>query len=131
MSCVLYTDNTSNALLADNAQVPFGSVVHRKGRAVTLEGNEIAIRGGCNSYAKVSGVLNLAVTAQGEEVVTLYVDGVAVEAITVTVAAGGDYVAIPFALVVKGNYCGVHRLTVRISAGGTLASFPVEVETVD
>ena len=130
MGCALYTNNTTNAALAANAQVPFGSTIHRKGRALTLEGNEIAIRGGCNDYAHVSGVANLVATEAGDVQLTIYVDGVAALTVGDTAAAAGDYVAIPFDIVVKGGCCGVRRMTARVGEAVTVAAFPVTVTTV-
>ena len=128
MSCLLYTNNTTGATFAANAQIPFGSTIHRKGRAATLEGNEIFVRGGCNSYATVRGVANLTATAAGVVTVTVLVDGVAVQSVAVTATAGGT-VAIPLELVVKGNCCGVRRIAATVDAASTLVSFPVVVET--
>ena len=129
MSCLLYTNNTTGATLAANAQIPFGSTIHRRGRAATLDGNEIVVRGGCNCYAKVEGVANVAPTAEGEVTVTVFVDGVSAQTMTVTAGAAGDSVAIPFTLAIKGGCCGLHRLTVGVDVAVTLISFPVIVET--
>lgn len=129
MSCLLNTNNTSMPLLAAGAQIPFGSVIHRKGRAVTLEGNEIFVRGGCNDYATVTGSVNLVPTAEGEVAVTLLVDGVAQLTVTGTAGAAGDYVNLPFVLSVKGSCCGLRRITATVSAAATVAAFPVVVET--
>ncbi len=131
MGCLLNTNNTSLPLLAANAQIPFGSVIHRKGRAITLEGNEIFVRGGCNDYAKVTGNVNFAPTAGGEVAVTVSVDGTPALTVTETAGAGGDYINLPFALSVKGSCCGFRRITATVSAAGTVAAFPVVVETED
>lgn len=129
MSCLLYTNNTTGATFAANAQIPFGSTVHRMGRAATLDGNDIVVRGGCNCYATVDGVANLSATAAGDVTLTVLVDGVAAQSVTVTAATAGDFVAIPFKLVLKGNCCGSRRITTTVDAAMTLASFPVVVET--
>lgn len=130
MGCALYTNNTTGATLNADAQIPFGSTIHRKGRAATLEGNEIVVRGGCNDYAIVSGTANLTAAAAGDVLVTVYVDNVSMLTVGATAAAIGDYLAIPFELVLKGNCCGMHRVTARTSAAVTVASFPVTVQTV-
>lgn len=124
MSCLLFTNNATNAVLTANAQIPFGSVTHRKGRAITLVGNEVVVRGGCNDYAIVNGVVNAAATADGEVTVTAYVDGVAKASVTVTAAAAGDSIAIPVTFALKGSCCGMRRVTLGTSAGITLISVP-------
>ena len=103
MGCVLYTNNTSGTVLAANAQIPFGTIIHRKGRAANFDGNEIVVHGGCNDYAAISGVANLIAGGAGDMTVTIIVDGTPALAISQTAAAEGDYVAIPFELVLKGT----------------------------
>lgn len=129
MSCLLYTNNTTGPALTAGAQIPFGSTVHRRGRANTLEGNNVIIRGGCSSYAHVTATPNLAATAEGEVSVTALIDGNAVQTKTVTAGAGGDYVIVPLDFVVRGGCDGMHVLTFTVSAACTLASFPVTVES--
>lgn len=129
MSCLLFTNNATNAVLTANAQIPFGSVIHRKGSAITLKGNEVIARGGCNDYATVSGVVNCTATEVGEVTVTAYVDGVAKASSTVTATAAGDNVALPLTFAIKGSCCGVRRVTLGTDAAITLASLPFVFRT--
>lgn len=126
MSALLFTNNVTNVTLNANAQIPLGSTTHRKGTAAQLENNEIVIRMGCSHYATLKGVVNLAPTAEGEVPVNVLVDGSVAETITVTAAAGGDYVAVPFVIVVKGNCCGMRRVTLTVGAASTLVAVPIE-----
>lgn len=130
MSCLLFTNNLTNAMLAANAQIPFGSVIHRKGRAITLDGNEVMVRGGCNDYATVTGVVNATATTAGDVTVTAYVDGIQKAAVTATAAAAGDFVAIPIVFAIKGTCCDAHRVTLGTDAAVTLVSVPFLFETV-
>lgn len=131
MGCVLYTNNLTGATFASGAMVPFGSVIHRKGRAATLEGNEVFVRGGCNSYATMRGFLNCAATTEGEVTAVVSVDGTPEQSVTVTAAAAGDQIAIPVDVVLKGVCCGFHRIAIGITDGITLVSMPMVFETVD
>ena len=129
MSCVLFTNNTTGAAIEADAQIPFGTIVHRKGRGAVLENNVIIVRGGCNDYSTMSGVANLVAAAAGDIAITVSVDGVNALTVTTTAVAEGDYVAIPFDLVLKGNCCGPHRITVSVNAACNVSSFPVKTIT--
>lgn len=129
MSCVLYTNNTSGAALAANSQISFGSTIHRKGRAIVLDGNDILVRGGCNDYATMTGVACLVATAAGEIALDIIVDGVSALTMTATATAADDYVCIPFTLTLKGVCCGQHVVTARVSAAATISAFPVTTRT--
>lgn len=129
MSCVLYTNNTTGASLAANAQIPFGSTIHRKGRAAVLDGNDILVRGGCNDYSSISGTACLVAVAAGDVALEIIVDGVTALTMTATAAAAGAYVCIPFSLSLKGTCCGQHVVTARVSADVTVSAFPVVTRT--
>lgn len=130
MSCLLYTNNLTGAVITADAQVPFGSTTHRMGTAARLENGEIVLRMGCNGYASISGIANVTPTAEGEVTLTVLVDGTTKQSITVTAAAAGDSIAIPFGLAVKGNCCGIRRVTVALSAAATLLSLPTVTQVV-
>lgn len=125
MSCILFTNNLSKAAIAADAQVSFGTTIHRKGTAARLENGEIVIRMGCSGYAVISGVANVAPTAEGEISLTITENGNAIQTITVTAGAAGDSVAIPFEVVIKGNCCNIANVAASVSAAATLISMPV------
>lgn len=122
---VLYAVNSTGQLLAENSQVPFGSVVRRCGCDCQLDGDSITLRG--TGYYDVDISLSTVPSAEGDISIQLYKDGIAVQGATATVtaAAGGDAVNLHVNCVVRNCCCNS-----TLSVYATAAHTPINMATV-
>lgn len=137
MSCnsAIYTVNASGVAITPPdgqfAQIPFGSVIRRFGKAVQLDGGSILCCG--SGYYDVDIDANLVPTAEGEISIQLFQDGVAVPGTlkTITAAAAGDYILVPVDTLVRNCGCDCNSaLTLGVNAACTVASLTATVEKV-
>ena len=121
----LYAVNSTGQLLVGNSQVPFGSVVRRRGCDCRLDGDSIVIGPG---YYDVNVSLSTAPSAEGDVTIQLYQDGVPVTGATATetAAAGGDAVNLSVSCVVR-NCCKCRSV---LSAYVSVAHTPLNMSTV-
>lgn len=135
MTCksALYTVNDTNPTITTTAsipiQVPFGSIVRRFGRYVTLNGDSILC---CDSgYFDVNISITASPVAAEPITAQLYQDGTAVPGAFVTVdpADAGSPVALPITALVRNCGCGsTSTLTVKLNANCTVNNFACVVE---
>lgn len=117
MSCssAIYTVNNVSSPLANNAQVPFGSVIRRFGKNVQLDGNSLSIRG--KGYYQVDISANVAPSAAADATLQLFNNGVAVPGAiaTETAAAANGTVNLHICALVRVTCCdGSDVLTVTV-----------------
>lgn len=117
MSCgsALYTVNSSSTAFANNAQVPFGSIIRRFGRFVQLEGDSIALLDKGYYTIDISAIVQP--SAAGNVTIELLNNGVPVPGAIATesVATADDPVNLHIASLVRVMCCGSDILSVRVS----------------
>lgn len=134
MSCnsAIYTvNNTGTAITVTDpqfVQVPFGSVIRRFGKALSLDGGSIVCCG--SGYFDCDVLLNMTPTATGPVTAQLYQDGVAVPGATVTVqGTAAAPMVLPVKALVRNCGCDCNSvLTVRVNASGTINNLSAVVE---
>lgn len=100
----LYAVNSTGQLLAENSQVPFGSVVRRRGCGCRLDGDSIVLCG--NGYYDIDVSLSTEPSAAGDITIQLYQDGVAIKGANATATAvGGDAVNLFITCTVRNCCC--------------------------
>lgn len=124
MSCpsAIHTVST-NVDVAENGQIPFGSVVRRYGRNCQLNGTGINLMGA--GYYDLESSLTFTPTATGPVTIQFYQDGIALPGATMTVPGTA---AEPIGLYVTSmpRNCGCDcntMITATISAAGTANNF--------
>lgn len=131
MSCkaAIYVANTGAQAVAEGGTINLGSIVHRFGCGLNLNGNGIVAT--IPGYDDVSAVVTVSATAAGAVTVSLLRDGVVIPGATATgtAAAAGDFVTLPLIPLdrIKCNDSG-HTLTLVLTAGaGTITNVAMKV----
>lgn len=137
----IYTVNQTSAAIAEPASgayalIPFGSVVRRKGRGVTLEGGALVGHG--SGYFEIDGDLEFIPAATGTVAVQLYQDGTAVAGSQKTVSGTASTpVHIPLLGMARliGGCCSATSqttsFTVGVNAAGTVSSMTAVTTKLD
>lgn len=132
MSCnsAVYTVNSSTPVLVAGAQVPFGSVVRRFGRAIRLDGNSVNICG--PGYYDCELALTVSPTAGGAITAQLYQNGVAVPgAFSTAQGTAGNPVILPISAIVRNVGCDSNSmLSVEVDAACTVVNCAFVVEKI-
>lgn len=136
MSCnsAIYTANTTNqAVTAPEdqfAQVPFGSVVRRFGKALALDGGNIVLFG--SGYFDCELSITFSPTAAGPVTAQLYQDGTPIPgALATAQATAGNPVTLPITALARNCGCACNStLSIGVNATGTLNNLAAVIEKV-
>lgn len=128
MACpsAIYTANT-NVTVAENATVPFGTIVRRYGHNCQLDGAGFNLIGA--GYYMVDVSVTETPTDAGPVTVQLYQDGIAVPGATATVTAAAGATVNPCVNPIVRN-CGCDcnsTLTLTVSAAGVIDNISARV----
>lgn len=135
MSCnsAIYTVNATNAVVTteNNAfvQIPFGSVIRRFGRALSLDGGTIVTCG--QGYFDCEISLTLLPTTAGTITAQLFKDGVAVPGAFAsgTAAAAGNSVPLSINALIRNAGCANNSIiSVMVNADCTVANCASVIE---
>ncbi|MBR3160999.1 MAG: hypothetical protein IKF14_18410 [Atopobiaceae bacterium] len=134
MSCksAIHTVNT-NADVAANGQIPFGSIVRRFGQDVDLQGSDIVCCG--RGYYDCDCSVTLAPVAAGDVGIQLYADGNPIPgAFAQGTGTAGDPLNLCVTALVRQRCCGATSVSLRlvtptgITTGATVANASMVIE---
>lgn len=130
----IYTVN-SNAAIAANGTVPFGSIIRRFGQCVNLDGSDITVCG--QGYYDVECSVTLLPVAAGNIGIQLYADGSPVPGANAQgVGAAGSPLNLFISSLVRQKCCGATSLSLRlvtptgVTTGATVQNCACVVEKI-
>jgi hypothetical protein len=125
----IYTVNSTPQTIAANGTLALGSVTHKYGDAIELNGNGINLTEA--GYYNIITTATVSPTAAGTITLTMYKNGVAVPGAIATgaVSTAGNPMNLSFPALVKIPCCGNDAtLTFVVSAAGSVGNVSVVVE---